>query len=95
MPKIAEHYDINIVKKMRNHAQAKGERVSIREIARVNKWDEVATQAWIHRHFIEVTDYIPKDQKMHDNKPVVVASLPGFSTGKQLPPGKFLELPSV
>lgn len=39
-------YDINIIERLENSFD-----YSIREIARLNGWPEIGTQAWINRHY--------------------------------------------
>lgn len=54
------NYDIQKIAALENEAQEQGKRISIREIARRNNWDEDNTQQWIHRNWIKVTRYIER-----------------------------------
>lgn len=47
-------YDIRLIEKLEN----KG--LSIREIARFNKWPECNTQQWINRNYNKVVKYTKK-----------------------------------
>lgn len=59
-PKPKYNYDIKIVERLENEAHAAGKRLSIRAIARRNKWDQDNTQQWIHRNWIKVVKYVPR-----------------------------------
>jgi len=48
------NYDIKIIKQMRNQGH------SMREVARLNDWPEIALQAWVNRNYYELLDYMPK-----------------------------------
>jgi len=58
-PKPKYNYDIKTIESLRNKAQSKGNRLSIREIAKQKNWPR-NVQQWINNNFIEVTSYIPK-----------------------------------
>jgi len=63
-PKPKYNYDIQIIRQMRNHGR------SMREIARVNGWPEIALQAWVNRNYREFVEYVylPKMGRIEDTK---------------------------